>query len=189
MGFLTMSARPVVARAAVARVLTWVLACALGLAVPSRAQPVAGDGAAKARFATTMLRFVNWPAASNTGDVHLCLVHQSPAVAAAFSAYNGSTVLGRRLDVVLNPTSRAAACDLVFVDGSAPRASPVWPRGDGGTPTLTIGAIDGFLSHGGMIELVNVNDKLRFDVNLAALRVADLSLSSQALKLARQVRD
>jgi hypothetical protein len=38
-----------------------------------------------------------------------------------------------------------------------------------------------------MIEVVNVNDALRFDVNLAALRAAGLALNSQALKLARQV--
>ena len=44
-------------------------------------------------------------------------------------------------------------------------------------------------SHGGMVELVNVNDALRFDVNLKALRGAHLGLSSQVLKLARQVRE
>jgi hypothetical protein len=54
---------------------------------------------------------------------------------------------------------------------------------------LTLGAVDGFLSQGGMVELVNVNDALRFDVSLKAVRSAQLALSSQVLKLARQVRD
>ena len=59
----------------------------------------------------------------------------------------------------------------------------------GGAPALLVGALDGFAQQGGMVELVNVNDALRFDVNLAALRNAHLGLSSQVLKLARQLHD
>jgi hypothetical protein len=36
---------------------------------------------------------------------------------------------------------------------------------------------------------VAVNDAIRFDVNLAALRAARLTLSSQVLRLARRVRE
>jgi hypothetical protein len=54
---------------------------------------------------------------------------------------------------------------------------------------LTLGAVDGFLARGGMVELVVVDDALRFDVDLHALRDSGLVLSSHALKLARRVRD
>ena len=40
-----------------------------------------------------------------------------------------------------------------------------------------------------MVELVDDNDSIRLDVNLRALRASLLDLSSQVLKLARQVRE
>jgi hypothetical protein len=40
-----------------------------------------------------------------------------------------------------------------------------------------------------MVELVAVDDAIRFDIHMGALRRARLSLSSQVLKLARQVRE
>ena len=52
---------------------------------------------------------------------------------------------------------------------------------------LTVGDPEGFLATGGMVELVAVNDAIRFDVHLGALKAAGLTLSSQALRLARRV--
>ena len=40
-----------------------------------------------------------------------------------------------------------------------------------------------------MVEFVPVNDSIRFDINMAAVRQAQLTISSQVLKLARQVRE
>ena len=117
------------------------------------------------------------------------MLHDSPAVAAAFGSQQGVVVAGHPLSVSTGAISRAAACDLLFVDGSAARATAEALPLSAERPTLTLGAVDGFLSQGGMVELVNVNDSLRFDVNLKALRAARLGLSGQVLKLARQVRE
>ncbi len=171
-----------------ANALAWAIAC-VAIALPSRAQDGAGDAMAKAKFATTLARFVTWPAAPSSGAMRLCVLHQSPAIAAAFAAYEGGTVLGRKLEVVSNPTPSSTGCDMLFVDSSLQRAAPRGADAAGEPSTLTVGAVDGFISRGGMVEIVNVNDTLRFDVNLPALRRAGLSLNSQALKLARQVRE
>ena len=56
-------------------------------------------------------------------------------------------------------------------------------------PLLTISDTEGFAARGGMVELVDDNDSIRLDVNLRALRASQLGLSSQVLKLARQVRE
>lgn len=180
----TRRSRPWRAAVALACVIAWV-----AVALPSRARDGAGDAVAKAKFATTLARFVVWPAASGGDVMHLCVLHQSPAIAAAFAAYAGSTVLGRKLEVVSNPAPSSTSCDLLFVDSSLQRGTLRGVETAGLAPTLTVGAVDGFISRGGMVEIVNVNDTLRFDVNLPALRRAGLSLNSQALKLARQVRE
>jgi hypothetical protein len=59
----------------------------------------------------------------------------------------------------------------------------------GAMPVLTPGAVDGFLSQGGMVELANFNEVLRLDVNLSALRWLHLGMTSQVLMLAPHVRE
>lgn len=164
--------------------------CASGTGV--RAQVPTNEAEAKARFTLTLARFVQWPAnafASDGAPLRLCVLHNSPAVAAAFGSQKGTVVGGHPLSVHTEAIARGTDCDLLFVDGSAARASAEPWLAAGERPLLTLGAVDGFLSQGGMVELVNVNDALRFDVNLRALRSAHLGLSGQVLKLARQVRE
>lgn len=164
--------------------------CASGAGV--RAQTQTNEAEAKARFTLTLARFVQWPAAAFASDgapMRLCVLHNSPAVAAAFSSQKGIVVAGHPLNVSTGAIAHGTDCDVLFVDGSAARASAEPLLVPGERPMLTLGAVDGFLSQGGMVELVNVNDALRFDVNLRALRSAHLGLSGQVLKLARQVRE
>jgi hypothetical protein len=160
------------------------------LATHAWPQGQGNDAAAKARVVGTFLRFVQWPAgafAHDAAPLHLCVVHDSAAVGAAFGAHNGSMLTGRPVVVEMNPPPGSAACHVLFVDDSA--AQPVHrPAGAALPATLSIGTADGFLATGGMVELVNVNDRYRFDIDLRALREAQLAVSPGVLKLARQVR-
>ena len=157
----------------------------------AHAQAPTGDADAKARFTITVARFVQWPPTALDGDavpLKICLLHNSPALGAAFAVLDGQRVAGRPVNVVSNPRDRRD-CGLLFIDTSAAHGSAEAIAAVADLPSLTLGAVDGFLSQGGMIELANVNDMLRFDVNLKALRAARLDMSSKALRLARQVRN
>lgn len=162
-------------------------ALAVLAAVP--AHPQNSDAAAKARFAVALARFVQWPAGGDASVLRLCVLQNSPALAQAFQLHDGASIGGRRLALVLRPGPGVAGCDLLFVDDSGQRAAAPLLSDAAARPVLTLGAVDGFLARGGMVELVNVDDTLHFDVDLRALRDAGLGLSSQALKLARRVRD
>lgn len=187
-------------RASLGRILASLVAwgCALVLPADALAQAPANEAEAKVRFVLTLARFVQWPApvqptppdaAPGAGALRLCVVHDSPLLAAAFGSQRGALVTGRPVSVVLHPAPRGEPCDLLFVDASAARAAADALAGQSGRAVLTLGAVDGFLSQGGMVELVNVDDALRFDVNLKALRAAQLGLNAHVLKLARQVRE
>lgn len=158
-----------------------------GSAMPVSAQGAAGDAAAKAKFVVTFARFVRWPSTAFAGSdsrLRLCVEHASPAVGEAFAAHEGMAVSGRVLTISAPPAD-LSGCHLLFVDASALRRTlPATAE-----TLLTLGAVDGFVARGGMVEIVNVDDSLRFDVNLRALRAAQLGLSSQVLRLARQVRE
>lgn len=166
------------------------LLLAAGLAAgPVHAQAPSNEAEAMVRFTLTLARFVQWPAEAAVAGapMRLCVLHNSPAVEAAFASRRGTPVTGRALEVLSGAAVKGVACDLLFIDASAGTAG--LEALAVAAPVLTIGSADGFLSRCGMVELVNVNDALRFDVNLKPLRSARLGLSAQALKLARHVRE
>lgn len=155
------------------------------------AQALSDDATAKARFTITIARFVQRSVSAPTGDtapLKICVLHNSPALGAAFAMLEGQRVATHPVNVLPNPRDYGG-CGLLFIDNSAAHGSAAALSYAAGLPLLTLGTVDGFLSQGGMIELVNVNDTLRFDVNLKALRSSRLDLSSQVLELARHVRN
>jgi len=165
--------------------LACVLAAGLGGA---RAQVAGGDAAAKAKLVATLARFVQWPPATFENDaspLRLCVFSGSPAMQHAFQAE--ASIGGRPAQIIVNPLTVPRHCEVVFVDeGGAPRADQLLRR-LGNEPVFTVGTRDGFVSEGGMVEIVRIDNALRFDVNLTALRAAGLGVNPGVLKLARDV--
>jgi hypothetical protein len=54
-------------------------------------------------------------------------------------------------------------------------------------PVLTVGDMDDFLESGGMINFIVEENKIRFEINLTAVRRAGLRISSRLLRLAKRV--
>lgn len=162
----------------------WAIGLAASLVwLSAPAQDVtAAEAALKARVVHTLARYTQWPASPSEGaPLRLCVATRDPVLLAAFAAQQGQPAASYRIEVV--PYSATAAdCRVLFVHGHALRLPDASVPG-----VLTVGDADGFATRGGMVELVLVNDALRFDVNLAALRGARVQLSSQVLRLARRV--
>lgn len=160
-------------------------------AVPALAQ-APGDARLKARLALTLARFTQWsPAAFATpaDALTICVLHRSEPLAEAFAELVGQAAAGRPVKVTLNPEKLPGSCHVLFIHESSARASAAALATIADAPILTVSDAEGFAARGGMVELVNVNDAIKLDVNLKALRAAQLGLSSQVLKLARQVRE
>ncbi|WP_128001007.1 YfiR family protein [Piscinibacter defluvii] len=169
------------------------LACAaaLPLGMAARAQTL-DEARVKARLTLTLARYTQWPAASagaGSDALVLCVAQRSDVLALAFGELAGQAVAGRPVRVLTSPPPAAAGCHVLFVQDGAERDAAALLAAARGTPVLTVGDGDGFVARGGMVELVNVNDAMRLDVNLRALRSARLELSSRVLQLARQVRE
>jgi len=171
------------------RTLRWsIAALALCCALPgATAQSLGDEAVAKAKLVAALIRFVQWPSAtfeSEASPVRLCIHSQSQSVERAFRSYD-NTVVGRRpLQLSVNPSREARGCHAVYLDAS----TPVRREHQVGDATFTIGAADGFLADGGMVEIVHVENAIRFDVNLEAVRDAGLSINPGVLKLARRVK-
>jgi hypothetical protein len=57
-----------------------------------------------------------------------------------------------------------------------------------GAPILTVSDIPDFVSRGGMIQFVLIDNRVRFEINVSNAERAGLTVSSQLLKVAVSVR-
>lgn len=143
----------------------------------------------KARIMIGLVRFIQWPEAMAGEPVlRLCVWQRAAGVVDAFRPHELRPVNGRRLAVVDRAPGAFDGCRALFVHASA--SAPGTALSDAARAgVLTVGDPDGFAAMGGMVELVSVNDAIRFDVNLAAFKAGGLAMSSQALRLARSIRE
>jgi len=143
----------------------------------------------KARITLGLVRFVQWSGPSATEPVlRLCVWQRAAGVVEAFRTHETQPLNGRRLAVEERAPGAFGGCRVLFVHGST--AAPAAALADAARAgVLTVGDPEGFLATGGMVELVAVNDAIRFDVHLGTLKAAGLTLSSQALRLARRINE
>ncbi|MBK5964314.1 hypothetical protein CCR95_09500 [Thiocystis minor] len=136
-------------------------------------------------------KFVHWPAAAlsdSSKALVLCVYGRSGSAGEAIGALDGKFAQGHRIRVERHARGDALNdCQIVYVsDSERPYLSPLL-RALANQPALTVSDIPGFVSAGGMIGLVMVDSRLRFEINRQSAEAAGLSISSQVLKLATQV--
>jgi hypothetical protein len=137
-------------------------------------------------------RYVEWPAdRRNDGDTFLiCVLGTDPFRAAleeivADKVIDGRRVVARRIAAL----SESPDCRVLFISPSEDRRVPEILKALGGTRILTVGRGAQFTKRGGMIAFTLEARKVRFVVNLAATEAAQLTLSSQLLRVAARVEE
>lgn len=140
----------------------------------------------KAAFIYDLLNATQWPKAKR-GPLVLCVLGRDP-FGAAWQSIAGRPVGSRKLDVTpLRPQSTFGGCDALFVGISERARWPIIHATLAARPVLTISEMTGFARDGGMVTLMNVENRLRFDVNLKAMHDAGLTISTDALEQADSV--
>lgn len=145
----------------------------------------------KARVAFNLARFTQWPTqafAEASAPQLWCAAVRDGALAGALAALGGETVGGRPIRLQPYAPTAASGCHVLYVDAEMERQSGALLTQAANLPVLTIGDGEAF-SQRGIVGLVNVNDAIRFDINLTRMRAAQLNISSQVLKLARRVHE
>lgn len=150
--------------------------------------PPASEYEVKAAFLYNFAKFVEWPPAElATSDAPLVI------------GLLGADPFGHTLDLIVadkhigghpliikrfRDASDAEGCHILFVGASDPaalaRVGLVLAR----HAVLTVGEMQGFNQQGGIIQFVIEDNKVRFQINLAAADKAGLKISAQLLKLA-----
>ena len=144
----------------------------------------------KAAYLYNFAKFTEWPAAvmPAASDMRVCIVGNGP-VNEAITALQGRKIGEHTLNVMnyKHTDSGLEQCQLLFLAQSEQSRFLVTLKALGNAPVLTLSDIDDFAEKGGGIGLVYHDDKVKFEVNLDAVRAANLHLPGQLLNIATHV--
>jgi hypothetical protein len=154
-------------------------------------QSVAGPEL-KAAYLVNFTRFMEWarnPVPPGT-DIVLCIVDDAAVATALERTTEGRTVQGHAVTVrILTKGAPLPVCQLLYLTGSDLKQSLDAIEMVKGTVVLTVGDAEQFAQAGGMVELFVETGRIRFAVNIDALRRGGIRLSSRVLALAKIVTD
>lgn len=151
----------------------------LCFAIAGRAGSAPLEAQVRAAYLINFTRYVAWPGAAP----HLaCLVGADEIAEALLANQSKSGLAVRR---IADPRE-LTGCTVLYLGRDSTQTS-LWLRGAQDKPILTVGELGGFLGKGGIINLVTLNNALRFEVHLGNAARANLKLSSRMLALAERV--
>lgn len=168
------------------RLRNMLLAAMTGLPLAMSAL-AADEYAIKAAYLYNFAKFVEWPPRSFTTDgdpLRICVIGDNP-FGDALTSLGGKAVGSHAVAVQVLPAhSEAPGCHIVFINRSQQLRLKTLLTVFSKRPVLTVSDIEDFAQQGGVIGLIEVEQRIHFTINLAAMRRAGLKLSSQLLKLA-----
>jgi hypothetical protein len=149
-----------------------------------------GEYEVKAVYLYNFARFVNWPQGSNkAGTFTVCVLGRDPFGPILDETLAGDTIGGRKPIARRVASVHETECEILYISSSeAGRVKQILASIDK-PGVLTVSDLPDFATGGGMIQFVMKENKVRFEVNLAAAEKAGLNVSSQLLKVAAAVRN
>jgi hypothetical protein len=142
----------------------------------------------KAGFLYNFLSFIEWTASppASTAPFRVCVIGADPFGPILDDMMKGERVGQRPIEVSRPADEEAAAsCQVVFVARTYDARLPTIVRMAAGKGVLIVGESAKVLPACGSIAFVQESDRLRFDVNINALRRQGLRASSKLLRVAR----
>jgi hypothetical protein len=145
------------------------------------------EAAVKTAFLYNFFKFIEWPAGKvSQTDYQLCTsendqLGDSLLVLKSKTVGNKTLTIRRGLSV-----GDLKSCHLVFIGDSQSTAAIL--RSLKALPIVTVSDQPNFIEQGGIIGLVQVDNRLGFEINLLGVNEAGLHIDAQLLKLAKSVK-
>lgn len=144
----------------------------------------------KAAYIYNFGKFVRWQAQpqQNSDSFDICVLGKNPFGRALETTVAGEKIDGKNIGVkTVSNLPESSHCKILFISSSEENRLKSILGTTKQLNLLTVSDIPGFAERGGMIELVNVEGRIRFEVNVAAVSDAGLTVSSELLKVALKV--
>jgi len=145
----------------------------------------------KATFLYNFLKFVDWPDDKNmrTGVINICVIGEDP-FGKAIDFMKDETIENRRLAIKrLKTLQHIETCKVVFISMSEQENLNQILKTIKDLNVLTIGDTEGFARKGVIINYYIEENKVRFEINVNALKRSGLRINSKVMKLARIISD
>jgi hypothetical protein len=193
---VTIGVRHAFARACVAiptharRVGWWV-----GLAATLLAGPAAADRdplETKADMLFNIVKFVKWPdnAAAPRGELTFAILGDDELASVIAATFSTRSIGGRQVFVrCIRRIEDARDCQVLYVAASETHRVPQVIETLSGKGILTTSDVPGFAAGGGMVNFVQDNERVRFEINPGSAERARLKISAKLLALARIVAE
>jgi hypothetical protein len=172
------------------RVLPTMAVC-LVLAAPAPAQrSTIDEREVKAVFLFNFAQFVDWPASAfltPNDPIVIGILGNDPCGALLDQVVEGEVVKGRPLAVSrFRRVEDIKSCHVLFISPSEVGTYERIVNALRARPILTVGETEGFTSRG-MVRFLTERNRVRLEVNIAAVKTAGLTISSNLLRAARIV--
>jgi hypothetical protein len=163
-----------------------------GISARAQHSPQLSEYHVKAAFLYKFALFVDWPPetfADNSVPYIFGILGTDP-----FGDLIEETLADKKLNnrpiVIKRYTDykKIGKCHILFISNSENvRWKPIFQHLET-APILTVGETDGFAAKGGIINFINEDHKIRFEINHATAQAHQLLLSSKLLRLAKIVK-
>jgi hypothetical protein len=169
-------------------VITWTVIAAPWLHA-QQSSPTENE--VKSAYLYNFGKFVEWPAKSAiVGEFFpICALGDDAFGSTLETTISGESINGKKVLVrrVAKPQD-AVSCRILFISSSEQNQLKEILAALDNTSVLTVSDMPQFTRRGGMIQFVVEANKVRFEVNLTSAERAGLTLSSQLLKVAINVK-
>lgn len=158
-----------------------------GLAAAAGAAPPADEAALKAAFVYRFAQFTQWPPPP-LKDFTYCLAGSSDLGEALRSLATRQHEVSQVRVMTLTQVGQAAGCQLLVLSLLDRQEMLRWQQALADAPVLIVADSPEALRSGAVIALAQEPNGLTFRINNTEAKRRGLTLSSQVLKLAREVR-
>jgi hypothetical protein len=145
-----------------------------------------GEAAVKTAFLYNFFKFIDWPKAAGNQSAYSLCTTDNDNLGDSLLVLENKTINNKPLVIRRGVNGQDLKdCYMVFISSSENAAAIA--RELKGLQTVTISDKPNFIDQGGMIGLIPGDNRLSFEVNLAAANAGGVHISAQMLKLAKRV--
>jgi hypothetical protein len=133
-------------------------------------------------------KFIRWSGARTLGPMQICIAGKDPFGETLPLIVKDQRIDGQPLTIrYLTSPDEGRSCAILYLNTADPVLLRQYLAAVAGEQTLTVSERPDFLTEGGIIQFVLLEDRVRFAVNLNAAERNHLTLSSELLKVAVRV--
>jgi hypothetical protein len=146
------------------------------------------ESAVKIGFLYNFFKFIDWPSKAGANyDYCLCTTGLN-SLGDGLLALQDKTINNKRLSIKRGVSGKELKnCHMVFISTDEDPRKAI--SDSQGLAVVTVSDKPDFINQGGIIGLIQINNRLAFEVNLGVAKAANIRISAQMLELAKRIND